>query len=220
MNLMQRILRLPLVVSSTTVQPIINTGLLVLGILGVAKKNAQLHPLPAHQPITDTSPVKIIMYCVDIYKNLRDSSPDNEVVWLAKNTLLVFKNITTMIFASRSNNSINELPHLLAGKVDSRHLVPNTPGKVYVVALSEGMVASLGFISLLFFKVITYIFFAFLLNRTIKWIYRKFISITQISKDNKKTIDISSRNLNSEIDRVKHQEPIYLRKYIENRNAE
>lgn len=54
----------------------------------------------------------------------------------------------------------------------------------------------------------------------IKWMYQKFTSVMQVYKNDKKTIDVYSRNLNSDSGNMSKQEPLYLRKYIENRNTE
>ena len=65
MNLLQRVIRLPFVASSSAFQLLINTGLLALGLLGVVKKNPQLHALPAHQPVVRSNPLKVLKHFID-----------------------------------------------------------------------------------------------------------------------------------------------------------
>jgi len=128
MNLFQRIIRLPFAASSNALQPFINTALLAIGLIGVVKKNPQINALPSHEPIVKSNPFKIFQYFIDIHKNLRDSSTDNEFIWIVKNGFLVTKNIVNIIFADNSNDAVNQMPHMLAGKIESKHLIPNTGG--------------------------------------------------------------------------------------------
>lgn len=117
MNLLQKVLQLPFVASSNTFQPFINTGLLVLGLFGVVKKT--------------------------LITNFTFSSADNEIMCLLKNTTLVVKNLFNMLFIDESGNAASELSHILAGKIDFKHLIPNTGERIYVLAFSEGTLASL-----------------------------------------------------------------------------
>ena len=89
--------RLPLVASAHALKPFLNTGLVAL-VLIVVRRGAVLNQLPDHQPVTDSPSLKLFMYFIDTYKSLRGASPDNELVWLLKNTSLVVKNVTKMTF--------------------------------------------------------------------------------------------------------------------------
>lgn len=184
------------------------------------KKNPQLHALPAHQPVVKSNPLKIFIHFIDIYKNLRDSSPDNEVTWLLKNTFLAVKNLAKMIFVDESSNAVTELPHMLAGKIEAKHLVPNTGGHVYVLALSEGTLVSLGFVSLLMICILGYILFIWLLNKFGYYIYKKVISILKSSGNDNQAVDIFSKELSANYNGTEKREPVYLQNYIRNRNAQ
>ena len=219
MSLLQRIIRLPFVASSSALQPLINTGLLGLGLFGVVRKNPQLQALPAHQPVVKSNPLNIFSYFIDIYKNLRDSSPDNEIVWLLKNATFVTRNLFKMIFANDSGNAVNEIPHMLAGKIEAKHIIPNTGGSVYVLALSEGTLASLGFLALLILRITTYFFLLFTLKKISVYIYRRIVPESNSVSQKDKVIDISSRNLKAGAQSHQKKEPVYLQKYIKNRNA-
>lgn len=219
MNLLQRILRLPFVASSSVFQPFINTGLLALGLFGVVKKNPQLQALPSHQPVVKSNPLQIVKHFIDIYKHLRDSSADNEIIWLVKNTSLVVKSLFNMLFINESGNAVNELPHMLAGKIEAKHLIPNTGGRVYVLALSEGALASLGFVFFLFIRIFMYVMIIFILEKVCNYMYSNLFTNSRVLQSDKPVIDVSSKDLEMNSFRNDKKDPVYLKNYIKNRNV-
>ena len=57
MNIFQRMVRLPLVVSSHALKPFLSTGLVTLGLVGVVRRGAVLNQLPGHQPVANSHPL-------------------------------------------------------------------------------------------------------------------------------------------------------------------
>uniref|UniRef100_UPI003002FF80 hypothetical protein n=1 Tax=Anunuuluaehu liula TaxID=3049639 RepID=UPI003002FF80 len=122
---------------------------------------------------SESNPFRVFQHFIDIYKNLRDSSPDNEFICILKNSFLVTKNLIKMIFADNSNNAFTQMPHMLAGKIESKHLIPNTGGYVYILAFSEVALASLGFVFLFFIRILTYATFVWILDKITCYLYKK-----------------------------------------------
>ena len=220
MNLLQRIIRLPFVASSNVLQPFINTGLLAIGLMGVIKKNPQLQPLPAHEPLLKSNPFRAFQHFINIYKNLRDSSPDNEVIWLLRNGFLVTKNLLKMIFVDDTSNAVTHMPHMLAGKIETKHLIPNAGGHVYILAFSEGALASFGCVLLFFIRILAYATFVWILNKITRYSYKKMKGLFKRSEDNKSAIDVWSHDLSSGHVRADKKKPMYIKNYIKKRNAE
>ena len=103
-----------------------------------------------------------------------------------------------MLFINESGNAVNELLHMLAGKIDSKYLIPNTGGRVYVLAFFEGTLVSLGFFAFLFVRIFTYVIVVFMFKRVCTYVYNRLFTNSKV---------------------LQPKEPVYLQNYIKNRNA-
>ena len=62
-----------------------------------------------------------------------------------------------MTFEGDYVHPVTPVPHILVGKIDRRHLIPNATGQIYLIGLSQSNLASIGGLS--FYSLLGYIIF-------------------------------------------------------------
>lgn len=143
MNLLKRLVRLPLVAS-----PVVRVaGWVTITAIDLITRTPA--PLPAADPVVRFEILGIANKLIQTFL----SSKDGQVTllnWCSQAAVGLVKSVFSALTGSNTNNQItaNNIPNIMAGKIAGNHLVNGLTSEVFVIALSPNMINILGFLFL------------------------------------------------------------------------
>lgn len=183
MNIFLRLLRLPFV---TRGNPLINVGLWVAITLATYKTGNVV--VTQNEPVRTFSPYGLINYIITKFIKNRNSNHGSIGYWFLE-TAFSFAGYLINSIGFRTSNQVqqNQMPHIVAGRIDSSNIIPNMQGQTFIIGFSEEVSNYVGFL-FVFIR-------AGLLCFAIIFLYRFFINRHKNNVLNE-VIDVKARPIN------------------------
>ena len=208
MNIITRLIRLPLVISKGPAGIITNaTGFIITHLFLKTTLPNTPNLLASPTGVESLSPLGLINMFIQHIRTEFGSHADDDVYRYM--LTLSFRTVRFIVKSLTEEKTTaittGKMPHIVAGKIDSKHIVSNMHGKTFIIALSNPVIEYIGF-TLVTIKLIICFFIA---KKIMLHIYTKYIRDNQ--KSNQDAIDVKHRKATNEEDKTK---PIFLQKYL------
>lgn len=145
MNFFLRFLRLPFVSKGN---PILNIGLWTIVTL-LSYKTGNI-VVSQNEPVKTFSPYGLINYLITKFIKNRNPSHGNISYWFLETGFsFVGFLIHSIGFRSTSQVQQEQMPHIVAGRINSSNIVPNMQGQTFIVGFSDEVANYIGFLFVL-----------------------------------------------------------------------
>nr|YP_009395114.1 hypothetical protein [Bryothamnion seaforthii]ARW63882.1 hypothetical protein [Bryothamnion seaforthii] len=144
------LLRLPFIARTN---PVVNAGLMVIATIFTYQIGNTI--ISVNEPARRFTPFSIANYFVSKFLKNRDLATNNRTYWFLKTGFSLVSFLVSSIGYSRRNgqnpNQVqpDKMPDLLAGKIDSRHIINNMQGQTFIIRVSDKAINYIGFIVIL-----------------------------------------------------------------------
>lgn len=201
MNILERLLRLPVVSKGPPVLKFAVFG--ALGLLTVIRNVKGPSVIPMSNRLYNIerhSPFSLGKVLIQIFSDKRPNRDIERWSWFLLNTAKFTRYLFSQLFSAlrepETTNIVsqNEVPSLIAGHIDSRHLVNNMQGKTFVIGISEQVLLYMALFVIVFKTIALYFLISSLFGFFSRRLKTHFSSITVESKEVKNVLSSQSEN--------------------------